>query len=70
MLVNKYNISILIILHEEKNRNMFQHKMLSKSCIIENCLMKAGWQLIHDIPNDREQLHEEYLREENVTNHF
>lgn len=70
MLVNKHNISILIMLHAEKNGNLFQHKTLHKSCIIESHFIKAWWQLIYDIQNDHEQLHEEYLRGENVINHF
>ena len=39
LLVSKYNISILITLNEDKNGNMFQHKALCKSYVIE----KRAW---------------------------
>lgn len=62
MHAGKYNISVLIILHEEKNGNMFKHQALYKPYVIETCLIKGWWQLIHDVQNDHEQPHEKYLR--------
>lgn len=61
-LVNKHSISIIIILHAGEKGNLFQHKMLHKSCVIKNCFTKAWWQLIYDVQNGHEQLYEEYSR--------
>lgn len=54
---------------KEKMETCF-NMTLYQSYIIENCLIKAWWQLIHDVQNDHEQVREKYFRWEEVINHF